>query len=923
MPAHLRHGPGSQTAAAFYQEAARRWARDAAGQALPPNDGAAAEQEQVSHAREAHPPHGDPAAAHHAAFTYGQEATREAAREMPVAVAPVHPYHNHNGHGHDAGRASARGARSHDQRLASLPFSPAPAAVLPPHAVTMGALLESSVHVGVRSGQSPRQGLLPAHDGVEDAYDVAPLSLYAGVRGDRSGRPLNVHATPGGPAFTTLALCSVVYVDQKLTNKHLDAHPLDGRMRAQYANDIWYRVALPGTTQGYGYVVGWGDPSDPSASSVPSYLDFRTPDPASTLYHCATPGEGALGIVARHYRISDDVRRLSGDAYADLRFYVNVLSYLNPRSVPSPDPSGLDTANWEHTRVIREDYIWIPSRTFADTLKGKVGSGSYTHGGWGRFSTAVRADWAAAAEEAGQALDFLGDLVALPVLGAGIVAGAATEVWDTLTGLIEAPAAVLGLVQELFSGQLFGLLKGLWDELTAKGGVQALLGTLFGPLEKEWNDADFFKRWFFRGTIIGGAVAFLALTFFSDGIVAALKGLSITAKLADAIRGLDAAQGFVAAARAARETAAGRAVWQAFTLRSLSGSLGPRTLGALLKQRMALQDIKALADGIGPAAVKALVGQGVAGRDILAVAGKLGSATVAKLVAGKMSFADIAYLAGNFDAAVVRSLTVAAAKDLRAAAFLLGPKATTTLLQSLSPQEIESLATVLGRSAVARLISGGLSPKDIKALFDAIGPQAIGDMDRVGVRAADIKRIVGDFLSKIAPARVKQIAATYGGDAMQHYGADFFRDYKGVTRDTMSHLLQAGQIRQGEIVGCHDDALFLQTLRHNGQILRTEVDPKNADFIRYEYKLYLRDSAGNVVQPPTLSTSVRVLNKTVIRGLATDLAKWEVAGNEAADNAIRAKRLLTGGAFRGLSKDGTTLEMIYRPDHVQTFYPVW
>ncbi len=607
--------------------------------------------------------------------------------------------------------------------------------------------------------------LAPAHNGIEANYAVAALSLYAGVRGDRSGRPLNVHAAPGGPVFTTLALCSVVYVDQKLTNKRLDRHALDGQTRARYANDIWYRVALPGTAQGDGYVVGWGDPSAPAASFVPSYLDFRTPDPASTLYHCTTPGEGALGIVARHYRLSDDVRRLRGDAYADLRFYVNVLSYLNPLSVPSPDPGGLDTATWERTRVIRKDDLWIPSRTFADTLKGKVGSGSSTHGGWGRFSADLRANWAAAEAEANEALDGLGALVALPVLGAGIVAGAATEGWDTLTGLLEAPAAVVGLVQELFSGQLFGLLQGLWDELTAKGGIAALVGTLFGPLEREWNDADFFKRWFFRGTIIGGAVAFLALTFFSDGIVAALKGLSLTAKLADAIRGLEAAQGFVAAGRAARETAAGRAVWQAFTVRGLSGSLGAGTLGALLKQRMALQDIKALVDGLGPAAVKALVGQGAAGRDILAVAGKIGGATVAKLVAGKMSFADIRYLASKFDAVVVQGLTIAAAKDLRAAA-ILGDKITTTLLHGLSPQDIENLAIGLGRNAIDKLIRGGLSPRAIKDLADTFGGAEVQRL--LGTKTApQLQALRQGLLAATAnPAQLTRLLAFAKGDAL-------------------------------------------------------------------------------------------------------------------------------------------------------------
>jgi len=616
-------------------------------------------------------------------------------------------------------------------------------------------------------------GLAPAHDTVEDVYDVAALSLYAGVRGDRSGRPLNVHAAPGGPAFTTLALCSVVYVDQKLTNKHLDQHALDGHTRARYANDLWYRVALPGTAQGDGYVVGWGDPSDPSASSVPSYLDFRTPDPASTLYHCTTPGEGALGIVARHYRISDDVRRLSGDAYADLRFYVNVLSYLNPLSVPSPDPTSLDTANWEQTRVIREDYIWIPSRTFADTLKGKVGSGSYTHGGWGRFSADMRANWNAAEAEAGEALDGLGALVALPVLGAGIVAGAATEVWDTLTGLVEAPAAVVGLVQELFSGQIFGLLQGLWDELTAKGGVQALVGTLFGSLEKEWNDADFFKRWFFRGTIIGGAVAFLALTFFSDGIVAALKGLSLTAKLADAIRGLDAAQGFVAAARAARETATGRAVWQAFTLRSLTGSLGAGTLGALLKQRMALQDIKALVDGLGPAAVKALVGQKVPGATIASLMHNLGGPAVKALVAAKVTGADIAYLNTRLGPALVArllgELTPAAVADVRFIFAQMATQHAMALLQGLTIAEAKHVAGQLGRNGVKRLFDAGLSPRQISdyvvTVVDKLSPSQVGKLGKAlsATGATDLVAKLGApvvqrlFADGVAPAQMQTL----------------------------------------------------------------------------------------------------------------------------------------------------------------------
>ncbi len=238
--------------------------------------------------------------------------------------------------------------------------------------------------------------------------------------------------------------------------------------------------------------------------------------------------------------------------------------------------------------------------------------------------------------------------------------------------------------------------------------------------------------------------------------------------------------------------------------------------------------------------------------------------------------------------------------------LLTGQVAVTNL-----PQAIR----LLGKQVVERL-RRELESDEVVQLVNEIGPK-------------NSQRLLPDFLRKLGVTKVKQTFQAHGGDAMrhygtmEHYGADFFRDYKGVTRDTMNHLLQPGQIRQGEIVGCHDDALFLQTLRNNGQILRTEVDPKNADFIRYEYKLYLRDSDGNVVQPPTLSTSIKRLKKTVIRGLASSPAKWEVAGNEAADAAIRTKNLVIGKAFPGVAKDGTALEMIYRPDHIQTFYPDW
>jgi len=197
-------------------------------------------------------------------------------------------------------------------------------------------------------------------------------------------------------------------------------------------------------------------------------------------------------------------------------------------------------------------------------------------------------------------------------------------------------------------------------------------------------------------------------------------------------------------------------------------------------------------------------------------------------------------------------------------------------------------------------------------------------IDRVGVKPADIKRIVDDFRNKITPAKVKQIAEIYGGDAMQHYGADFFRDYEGVTETTMDHLLLPGVIKDGKIDGTHDEDQFLAILHGNGETLNIEVCPTNSDVTLYKYKLYRKSPGGTVMHPPQLSTSKVTPEKTVIKGLVSDRGKWKTFGNEAADDAIRRKMLSVDGySSRGVAKDGTEFEMYYRTDRIQTFYPVW
>jgi hypothetical protein len=104
------------------------------------------------------------------------------------------------------------------------------------------------------------------------------------------------------------------------------------------------------------------------------------------------------------------------------------------------------------------------------------------------------------------------------------------------------------------------------------------------------------------------------------------------------------------------------------------------------------------------------------------------------------------------------------------------------------------------------------------------------------------------FSDKLGSAKLKTVADKFGPDVLQQYGPDFFEQYKGVTADTNSHLLSNDGIVDGQVKGCHDDALFSQELvgNGNGQIISTTPSGIDPDVVRYEYKLFKRGSDGRI-----------------------------------------------------------------------------
>ncbi|WP_169730704.1 SH3 domain-containing protein, partial [Calidithermus chliarophilus] len=100
------------------------------------------------------------------------------------------------------------------------------------------------------------------------------------------------------------------------------------------------------------------------------WVKTNLPDPGSRLYKVQS-GESAIGIAQRFYQ--DLVR-----PGQDLRFYVNVLAYANPKAVQG------QSGDWRRVGFQADTLIWVPSPAFAQTLKGVVGDGSITGGLWAK-----------------------------------------------------------------------------------------------------------------------------------------------------------------------------------------------------------------------------------------------------------------------------------------------------------------------------------------------------------------------------------------------------------------------------------------------------------------------------------------------------------------------------------------------------------
>ncbi len=211
------------------------------------------------------------------------------------------------------------------------------------------------------------------------------------------------------------------------------------------------------------------------------FINMNLPEPNARLHRVAAGLSGTAIAIAEDY-----FGQYSDDWGQDLRFYVNVLAFVNNISVPD------STSGWKQVRFVAGNFIWIPSHEFAMSLKGEVNSGSRT------YNVAKALGIAGFLERLGQLKDDFFSAIAMSkgYLWEAISRHVEEALIEALTSLVTSLVAAIAILAIL---SLIGLALG--------GPAGAAIGFELGVVFLEWLGLALLITW------IGQALAQTAAAF--------------------------------------------------------------------------------------------------------------------------------------------------------------------------------------------------------------------------------------------------------------------------------------------------------------------------------------------------------------------------------------------------------------------------
>lgn len=247
-----------------------------------------------------------------------------------------------------------------------------------------------------------------------------------------------------------------------------------------------------------------------------TFLSVDPPEPGAIL-HLIGEDEECEQIVKRYYgqgtHLNDD----------EIGFYANVLVYANQRT-DGREP-GISDATFFGLPNVEEGYlIWIPTKQFADELKGRISS----------YSASITGTaWKGVVD----ILEYTPEPVQY-VVGflAGVVQGVLECVWDAIVGIKDLIVLCLELLWEILkleyllftegvvavASKVYTKVKQFWDQFKWEDVKDALEGWL-SNVEHKFFHPNFTERGHFHGYILGYIFAEVVLAIWTGGTVAAAK----------------------------------------------------------------------------------------------------------------------------------------------------------------------------------------------------------------------------------------------------------------------------------------------------------------------------------------------------------------------------------------------------------------
>lgn len=293
-----------------------------------------------------------------------------------------------------------------------------------------------------------------------------------------------------------------------------------------YNQQVYIHASYPGN---WFRVVGGGVEGYIAGEHLKRAADM--PDPGSKLHRVA-PNETAFDIVVRAYGADAMV------AGSDARFYSNVLVYANEErkrgGIRKPTKSEKQRLIKAHgggkyldAWTVAGEQIWVPSKVWADTMKGTVSAGSFRRDAWEKMkSVGLRA------------AEFL---VKIPAFIGGLLVG-------VIESVIDAVKAIVDLVKSIVTGSIVDDIKALVSAVSDKTTRDQLLEALADQLAAKWDNPNPIKKWYWRGWLIGYVVGEVLGVVLTAGAGTALKASKFGVKAASIVKSFKPVQAALAVA---------------------------------------------------------------------------------------------------------------------------------------------------------------------------------------------------------------------------------------------------------------------------------------------------------------------------------------------------------------------------------------